>query len=295
MRFGMSGGKLRKYASLLPFLSKRRIQRVALIGGANSNQLLSAAMVLREYLKQPVIFAKRTRFMGSNQQLLRLLVPAEDWHWVEAEDWPRVEEVAAGYVEECAVNGIRAMVLPEGACLPESLPGAMTLASDVLRNMRELDDGGLSDVFIDAGTGLSAAALLMGLHELGLKETRVHVTLMADKPETFLEKYQCYASWYESLKDAPLPDLRDRFVFHTPRIAPSYGSVNAQVLDVIREYAKDGILTDPIYSAKHLYTAEKYLEEARESMAPAVVIHSGGTQSLLGYMHLFPEINDSGK
>lgn len=288
----MSGGKLRKYASLLPHLSSNRISTVALIGGANSNQLLSATMVLREYAKRPVIFAKRTRFSGSNQQLLRLMVPPEDWHWVEAADWHRVEEIAAAYVEECASKGIRAMVLPEGACVPEALPGAMTLAEDVLRNMQEMGEDALEAVFIDAGTGLSAAALLLGLHERGFEETRVHVTLMADKPETFLAKYERYAVWYQVLRQRPLPDLRDRFVFHTPRIAPSYGSVNAQVLDVIRGYARRGILTDPVYSAKHLHTVERYLEEAEEPLAPSVVIHSGGTQSLLGYMHLFPEVND---
>lgn len=46
--FGVSGTKLRKHASLIPALKKRGIEEVVVIGGAHSNNVLSAAQTLTE-------------------------------------------------------------------------------------------------------------------------------------------------------------------------------------------------------------------------------------------------------
>lgn len=285
VRFGMTGGKLRKYASILPWLQKRKIQTVALIGSANSNQMLSASMLLRENGIRPVPFLKKGHAAGTNQFLLSLLVPREEWHLVESSEWPEVERLAAEFVAECRANGNRALYLPEGACVKEALAGAMTLAADIRRNEEEA--GEFTDIFIDAGTGLSAAALLFGMHDLEMR-ARLHITLMADKEEVFLEKFETYCSWYAELFGRNLPDLRDRMVLHRPAFGRSYGSVNAEVIAHIKRFAAMGIFTDPIYSAKHLATAEKILEEMTQSCV-GLVIHSGGAQALPGYAHLFQD------
>jgi 1-aminocyclopropane-1-carboxylate deaminase/D-cysteine desulfhydrase-like pyridoxal-dependent ACC family enzyme len=76
---------------------------------------------------------------------------------------------------------------------------------------------------------------------------------------------------------------------HRPAIGASYGSVNAEVLAHIARFAKHGVLTDPIYSAKHLVTAEQDLAGS-SARKVALVIHSGGAQALPGYAHLFPSV-----
>ncbi len=285
VRFGMTGGKLRKYASILPWLQTRRIQTVALIGSANSNQMLSASMLLRENGIRPVPFLKKGHAEGTNQFLLSLLVPRDEWHLIDSAQWPEVEKLAAEFVAACRADGNRALYLPEGACVKEALAGAMTLAADIRRNEEEA--GEFTDIFIDAGTGLSAAALLFGMFDLGMK-AKLHITLMADKEEVFLQKFETYKAWYTELFERPLPDLRDRMVLHRPAFGRSYGSVNAEVIAAIKRFAGMGIFTDPIYSAKHLATAEKILEEMSHRSI-ALVIHSGGAQALPGYAHLFQD------
>jgi 1-aminocyclopropane-1-carboxylate deaminase len=285
VRFGMTGGKLRKYASILPWLQQRRIQTVALIGSANSNQMLSASMLLRENGIRPVPFLKKGHAEGTNQFLLSLLVSKAEWHLIASKDWSNVENLAAEFVAECRAAGNRAVFLPEGACVKEALAGAMTLAADIRRNEEEA--GEFRDIFIDAGTGLSAAALLLGMFDLDMP-AKLHVTLMADKEAVFLQKFQVYAAWYEELHERKLPDLTERMVLHRPIFGRSYGSVNAEVIAAIKRFASMGIFTDPIYSAKHLATAESILDQMK-GRTNALVIHSGGAQALPGYAHLFGE------
>lgn len=283
-RFGITAGKLRKYASLLPWLLRQGIHTVVLVGGANSNHLLSAAILLREYGMAPVPFVKQSPSRGTNQFLLSLLVPSGQWKTIPSAEWPRVDSLAGEFVAQLRSEGIPAIALPEGACTKEALAGAMTLADDIRRNEAEIGEA-FTDVFIDAGSGLSAAALLMRMHELQM-EARVHVTLMADPEPVFLEKLRTYCEWYEEAYQRTLPDLRGRLVLHRPVFGRSYGSVNAAVTDTIRRYARLGIFTDPIYSAKHLATVEHHLGKTSRVASPGLVIHSGGAQALPGYAHL---------
>jgi 1-aminocyclopropane-1-carboxylate deaminase len=290
-RFGMTGGKQRKLASIIPWLRAQSISTVALAGSANSNNVLSAAILLRERFMDPIPLIKQGRFEGTNQFLLSLLVDRADWRMIESSQWPHIEKIGSEFVEECASRGIRAAFIPEGACMPEALPGAMTLATDILRNEKEMGFA-FDDIFIDAGTGLSAAALVLGLHRFGkpgLEEGRsIHVTLMADTEEVFMEKFKQYCQWYEAIYEEQLPSLVDRIVLHTPAFAASYGSVNAGVIDSIRQYAKRGVFTDPIYSAKHFATVDRYLDELiGKEMILGLVIHSGGAQALPGFERMF--------
>jgi 1-aminocyclopropane-1-carboxylate deaminase len=279
-QYGITAGKMRKFASILPWYT--RCKRVAVIGGANSNHVLAAAILLRERGKEVIPFLKKGHATGTNQFLLSLVVDPEEWQWIDAEQWPMVEEIAAKYVRENEANMIMAGYIPEGGAMKRAIEGAMTLATDIRRNEQELRMA-FTDIFIDAGTGMSATGLLLGLYERHM-DARVHITLMADREETFWQRYSQYCAWYEELYDRKLPDLRERVVLHKPAIAPSFGSVNAEVLAMVRKYAQRGIMTDPIYSAKHLATVDKYLDESKgKQTVHGLIIHSGGAQSLPGF------------
>jgi 1-aminocyclopropane-1-carboxylate deaminase len=279
-QYGMTAGKQRKFASILPKLI--HCKKVAVIGGANSNHVVAAAMLLREKGIEVVPFLKKTHAAGTNPFLLSLMVDPIGWRWIDHDQWPEVEKVAEEFVAECESKGIKADFIPEGGSMKWAIEGAMTLAADIQRNAQE-SELTFSDIFIDAGTGLSASALVMGLYEQNLAPN-VHVTLMADSEDVFLQKFKKYCGWYEEVLGRQLPDLTHRLVLHRPAIAPSFGSVNAEVLAAVKRYAQRGILCDPIYSAKHFVAVDKYLDEmAGKRTIQGLIIHSGGAQALPGF------------
>jgi 1-aminocyclopropane-1-carboxylate deaminase len=287
-RFAITANKLRKFASILPQLREAGIRQAVVIGSANSNNVVAACQLLLQEGIRPLPFLKKTAAAGTNQFLLRLLVDESDWQLIDHQDWRQVHEIAAIFVQEQYSMGVPTFLITEGACQAAALPGAMTLADDVVRNQAELGIQ-FSDIFIDAGTGMSAAALAIGLAEFGL-QPRIHVTLMADPEEIFWEKAAEFDQWYQAIFEPSAPTWQQLIKLHKPKFAASFGSVNAQVLHAIRDYAKLGHFTDPIYSAKHLATAEQLISESTGEMSNVLIIHSGGAQALPGFEHrLFPQ------
>ncbi|WP_043873712.1 pyridoxal-phosphate dependent enzyme [Legionella massiliensis] len=270
---GISGSKMRKYASLMPYLMKERIRRLIIIAGHQSNNLLAALQMAREFQLEVTAFLIQARNLElqGNYKLSRLFLDEEDIVWVNREDWPQVEALADNYLKTLAEPGF---VLSEGASVPAAMPGALSLANDILLNEQEAGIQ-FQHIFVDAGTGFSAAALIKGLSELN-HPAEIHVLLLADDETIFRSKL---ATWIKQI-----PSHTHCFY---PDTAKSFGAVNQTIKLEIKRLAKDeGLLADPIYSAKLFYSARNYIE-AKQLMGNILIIHSGGALSLAG-QDLFP-------
>ncbi len=286
-QFAITAGKLRKYASLIPHLQILGVRQAVVIGSENSNHVVGICQLLLERNIMPIPFLKKGHSEGTNQMLLQLMIPKAQWIRIEHADWPQVEKNAVTWAAAQTRAGNPTSVIPEGACMPASMVGATTLAADIQRNESTLGFQ-FSDIYIDAGTGLSAAALVMALQDLHM-QARVHVTLMADSEEVFLEKVVVFGQWYAQLFEQSQRNWCNQMILHRPILGASYGSVNGKVIDMIKRYAARGILTDPIYSAKHIATAEHTIAQSIDTSRVSLIIHSGGAQALPGYGHLWRE------
>ncbi|MDP2365227.1 MAG: 1-aminocyclopropane-1-carboxylate deaminase, partial [Ignavibacteria bacterium] len=58
---GINGSKIRKYASLIPFLIQKKIRHLIIIAGPQSNNLLAALQVARELQLQVTAFLIKPR------------------------------------------------------------------------------------------------------------------------------------------------------------------------------------------------------------------------------------------
>lgn len=247
LSFGITGSKYRKYLSLIPWLLKKEAKEVVLIGSAYSNHVMGFSQLLIENGIKPIPFLLK----GSNKKptgnLLLTSMLCDEIHWIDRSEWSLVEEMADTFARARE----RCIVIPEGAAIPEALAGAKTLAEDIERNEKE---NGLrfDHILVDAGTGMTALGLA------GM-QAKIHVLLLA---KSALE-------------------LPAHFTCHHPENARSYGSVNRQVFNTIREIAKhEGILTDPIYSAKLFDEARRIFKDLEGNK---LIVHSGGGLALMKY------------
>ena len=270
---GVSGSKLRKYASLLYFLKKQGIKRLVLIGGAYSNNIVGLVQVLKERAYEVHAFLKGDTWGAKgNGALLRLLLEDHEVTWVKHEDWGCVEEIAQGFVTR---EGKGALLVPEGAFMKEALPGAMTLADDI-------EEGAYDRIFVDAGTGLTAGGLLLGLRAKG-DRTPLHIVQMAGFDGEFEERLEICKGFYELLSGMKTPDCTD-YTCMRPVTAKSFGAVNATVWKEVRLLARNhGVLAEPVYVAKLLLTVRQFLKEKQGYKGKSLVVHSGGTLGLLGF------------
>lgn len=266
---GISGSKLRKYSGLLPFLIEQDIKHLLIIAGPQSNNLLAALQLAREFnFKVTAFLLKPWRVtLQGNFKLSRLFLEEQEIVWVARDDWLQVNQLAADYLHTLPEPGF---ILAEGASVPEAMQGAMSLAEDIVVNEQVLDLA-FHHIFIDAGTGFSAAALIKGLAQLHHK-AQVHVLLLADNEETFKAKLN---SWLDFA-------VKNYDCFY-PTTAKAFGSVNQTIKTEIKRLAREeGILADPIYAAKLFYEARRYIE-TQQLQGKVLIIHSGGTLTMPGF------------
>ncbi|WP_058479769.1 pyridoxal-phosphate dependent enzyme [Legionella waltersii] len=266
---GISGTKIRKYASLVPSLLSQGIQHLLIIAGPQSNNLLAALQIAREYHFQVTAFLiqpKHTQIQG-NFKLSLLFLKEEEIQWIPREKWVNVEVIAEEYLKSMNET---AFILSEGASVKESMAGSMTLADDILLNETSLGFQ-FDHVFIDAGTGFSAIALIKRMQEINHPAT-IHVLLLADKEEVFTAKVR---HWIEG-------SAANYNCFY-PSTARAFGSVNQTIKNEIKHLAyEEGILTDPVYSAKLFYESKLYINN-RKLSGKILIVHSGGTITLSGF------------
>ncbi|WP_298626932.1 pyridoxal-phosphate dependent enzyme [uncultured Legionella sp.] len=266
---GISGSKLRKYSSLMPALKTMGVEHLIIIAGPQSNNLLSALQMAREFQLKITVFLIKPHHLEikGNFKLSRLFLEEQDIIWVERKDWETVGVLANTYLNQLGVHGF---VLQEGASVPEAMEGAMTIASDIVHNEQS---AGITfqHIFVDAGTGFSAAALVKGLSESG-HHALIHILLLADDEEQFKLKLK---QWI-----GHIPETVDCFY---PDTGKSFGSVNKTIRHEVRRMAlEEGILADPIYSAKLFYSARNYIEK-EQLKGNVLIIHSGGTLTMAGF------------
>ena len=68
-------------------------------------------------------------------------------------------------------------------------------------------------------------------------------------------------------------------------VARSFGSTNSTIFKEIKSIAsEDGILTDPVYSAKLFITAKRTIQD-QSLDGNILLIHSGGALALSGFLN----------
>ena len=266
---GISGSKLRKYSSIIPFLITEKIKHLIIIAGPQSNNLLAALQIARELQLKITVFLlkpKHPQIQGNFKLSLMFLEP-EDIIWVERNEWANVELLAQEYLE--GLDNL-AFLLNEGASVTQAMKGAMSLACDIQRNETELNFN-FDHIFIDAGTGFSAAALINGLSQAS-HQALIHVLLLADKEEVFEFKLRKWLGFFPK-----------NYVCFYPQTARSFGSINQAIKNEIKRLAREeGILAEPIYSGKLFHESRRYLVE-ENICGKVLIIHSGGLLTMTGF------------
>jgi 1-aminocyclopropane-1-carboxylate deaminase/D-cysteine desulfhydrase-like pyridoxal-dependent ACC family enzyme len=281
LSFGASGSKVRKYASLVPYLAKLGVTDAIVIGGQNSNNVLAAAQYLPERDITPHLVLREQReadFPATVFDLIRQLVPDDRIHLLARAGWDAASwRTCQRIVDTAARRGRVARVVPEGGSHPASLPGATTLAVDVSRNERESGQR-YDDVFIEAGSGLSALALALRSHADGAHR-RIHVLCTA------IDAARLRSSYRRMLRERGMPEgLVDRVHAHDAAPTPTLAAWE-KAWDPVRETGRrNGVIFDPYYSGRLLPMLQDCLAAEHLDPAGTLMVHTGGGIGLLPYL-----------
>lgn len=271
----INGTKLRKYSSYFPYLLAKGIDTLILTGSIFSNHVLAMTLLARKHQITPYLITKKRSFakLCGNSFLLRLLLDSCQVRWIEEEK--PIGDLVEKLTLELQKQGKIVEIVPDGAFCKEALEGALSLGKDI-----EKEKITFSHIFIDAGTGLSAMALVLYFGEIAYPTT-LHVVEMAKDAIPFENRLEQVKLWYGKGISAA------SYKLYSPALCPSFGSTNAEVFTFIKKMAKEeGLILEPIYSAKLFFTAFEIIQK-QGLQGSILIIHSGGTLSLMGFSDAF--------
>ena len=258
----ISGNKWRKLKFILQNAQKNNKTHLVTFGGAYSNHLVAtAAAASRSELKSTAFVRGET---VDNEMLFLCRLFGMELIFVDRERYRSKQ----GLFDLYFGHDESAYFINEGGASAEAVQGCTEIIQELPIDTDHL--------FCAAGTGTTAAGLLQGIYDQGLK-TILHVIPVLKGGEFIREEILKYG-----LSDAQL-------VLHTDYHFGGYAKTTPQLVSFIKEFvAKEGMLIDPVYTAKMFFAIDDLIAEgcfgANEKI---IALHTGGLLGVFGMKNKF--------
>ncbi|WGQ08706.1 pyridoxal-phosphate dependent enzyme [Pedobacter gandavensis] len=258
----ISGNKWRKLKYLLSKAQTENKHHLVTFGGAYSNHLLAtAAAASRAGLKSTAFVRGET---VKNEMLMLCQLFGMTLQFVDRTSYKDKNSL----FEQHFSNDPHALFIDEGGASMEAITGCAEIIAELPTD--------IDHIFCAAGTGTTAAGLLKGIHDRGLKTT-LHVVPALKGGEFIGEEIFNYLGHTNQL------------TLHTDYHFGGYAKTKPELIDFMKNFvSSQGILIDPVYTAKMMYAIDdlskkNHFREEEKIMA----IHTGGLMGILGMKDKF--------
>jgi 1-aminocyclopropane-1-carboxylate deaminase len=253
----ISGNKWRKLKYILLAAEREGKTHLVTFGGAYSNHLVATAAAAARSGLKATAFVRGEKV--ENEMLLLCKLFGMKLIFTERDAYKNKQALFDGYF----LNDSSAYFIDEGGASMEAVQGC----SELIAELPEVFD----HIFCAAGTGTTAAGLLLGIQEQGLK-TQLHVVPVL-KGAGFLEA--------EIAKYTPIDD---RLVLHEDYHFGGYAKTTPELLVFMKDFiALHGLLIDPVYTAKMFFAIEGLASKNEiDKDAKILAIHTGGLLGIWG-------------
>lgn len=156
-----------------------------------------------------------------------------------------------------------AYFIDEGGASAEGVKGCAEIISELPIDIDHL--------FCAAGTGTTAAGLLKGIHDAGLK-TVLHVIPVLKGGDFIADEIRKYTGSLEQL------------VLHKEYHFGGYAKTTPVLIEFIKKFiAEEGMLIDPVYTAKMFFALDDLkLSGTFKAEEKIVALHTGGLLGIMG-------------
>lgn len=253
----ISGNKWRKLKYLLARAEKEQKTHLVTFGGAYSNHLVATASAAARAGLKATAFVRGEPVQNQMLLLCRLY----GMHLIFT-DRDSYRNKANLFNQHFSVDS-DAFFIDEGGASAEGVQGCAEIIGELP------DDTEL--IFCAAGTGTTAAGLMRGIIERGLR-TELHVVPVLKGGDFIKAEMEQFGPADKQL------------VLHTAYHFGGYGKTQPALLQFLQRFATtQGILTDPVYTAKMFYAIEDLAaKEEINPQAKIVALHTGGLLGLFG-------------
>lgn len=189
---------------------------------------------------------------------------------------------ARAVTEKFAANGRKPYFIPGGG---SNEIGALGYVSCAYEMLQQFDAQGLDVgwIVLASGSAGTHAGLLAGLHAAGSDIPVMGISVRQPRERQIAAVHKLAAATAAQLTDTPLS--RDKTLIDDGYVGAGYGLPTEGTIAAINLIArKEGVLLDPVYSAKGLagmigLTEQKFFDSQKD----VVFLHTGGAAALFAY------------
>lgn len=224
-------------------------------------------------------------YLRSGNVLLDRLFGAQVHCYEAGEDEAGADDALAARAEELAAAGKQPFVIPTGAAHePTGALGYVAAAAELAAQFAAAD-APADLIAVGSGSGLTHAGLLVGLALLGLRVPVLGVCVRRDAARQRRRIIARCRQLAALLGVAAVAVDESDVWTDDSAFAPGYGRASRQVMRDLRLLAtREGLLTDPAYSAKTFSAVFGLIRADRlDGYRRITVIHTGGTPALFAY------------
>lgn len=258
----ISGNKWRKLKYILETAANAQKNHLVTFGGAYSNHLVATASACARAGLKSTAFVRGEPVQ--NEMLMLCGLFGMKLIFTDRESYRNKLSLFNQYYGSDA----DALFVDEGGAGVDAVKGCAEIIDELPEDTDHL--------FCTAGTGTTAAGLLKGIHERKRK-TALHVVPVLKGGDFIKDEILKYT------------DHITQLVMHTDYHFGGYAKTQPDLVAYIKGFiAQEGMLIDPVYTAKMFYAIDDLL--ARGYFKPGdkvVALHTGGLLGMLGMKEKF--------
>jgi D-cysteine desulfhydrase family pyridoxal phosphate-dependent enzyme len=260
----LGGNKARKLRNLCADAITQGCDVLVTGGGAQSNHVRqTAAAAARLGLDAHVLLggARPDDLAAPSGNVLLDALLGATIHAIDADDYESIEHAIVDAAEKLRAEGRRPYAIPIGGASPPGVAAYAAAAHELREQRPDVDT-----VFVADGSGGTHAGLLTGFGLDGPRVVGVHVGTRPNLEEAVRE-----------MSGVDVEVLIDR-----EHVGPGYGALDANTVEALRLAARtEGLLLDPVYTAKAMAALVTWAREGRLTAGANVCFwHTGGQPAL---------------
>jgi 1-aminocyclopropane-1-carboxylate deaminase len=258
----ISGNKWRKLKYILATATAQGKNQLVTFGGAYSNHLVATAAACSRNGLKSTAFVRGEAVQNEMLMLCKLFGMR-----LIFTDRLSYKNKTLLFDEHFAGNPT-AFFVDEGGAGPEAVKGCAEIIAEL--------PGDTTHLFCAAGTGTTAAGLLSGIYQHGLK-TKLHIVPVLKGGSFIADEILKYTG------------RTDQLILHTDYHFGGYARTQPALIEFIKIFtAREGMLIDPVYTAKMFYALYDLLQNNYFQRGDKIVaLHTGGLLGLLGMKDKF--------
>ena len=280
----LSGNKIRKLEYLLADAMSEGATHVITCGGVQSNHCRATALAAAPLGLTPVVLLRTSA--GQNEDLpdpptgnvLLDLLAGATIHTCDAAGYMERDARMEALAHELRSAGEVPYIIPEGG---SNALGSMGYVRATLEMSAQWGETPPSSIIVATGSGGTLAGVAMGIKHLGLP-TRVLGMAVCDDAETFQAKVLTIAESARQRFETPALGEADFRVIDAFK-GIGYAVSRPEELALLRDVARiDGLILDPVYTAKAWLGLERLCHDEPELTGPhPIFVHTGGIFGLM--------------